>query len=436
MQRLLPFVACLVLAALLAAPFVAQATTSAAGPAPSASPPLSGNAVAPSNPQALIGPVATQIAAITGIAISPLLGTGAYGAYHWWQAKTPAQKAALPWYASPWFWLPALLVAAACAAKDAAGAALPPGLKKPADVLETIENKISGLVAAGAVIPMLVSGLSALLATSAPDAAGTAAAATSAVASHATLAAHGLATLPGVTAAFDGSWLLHMAVLPLGIAAFVVVWMASHAINVLILLSPWGAIDAGLKTARTTLLGAVVLVPAINPWAGLILSLGVIFVAWLVAGWSFRLTVFGTLFSWDFFTLRRLRFYPQPLANRMFSSALLKRVGVPMRSYGRLFNEPENGRIVFAWRPWLVMPLRRVEVRVDNPAVARGLFFSTISNGRDTALILPPRYRGHEEAIAEIYAFEGGVQEAGLLRAWSSLRELFGGSAARTQIGG
>jgi hypothetical protein len=382
--------------------------------------------------------VATQVAALTGIAISPLLGTGVYGAYHWWQAKTPAQKAALPWYASPWFWLPALLVAATCAAKDAAGATLPPGLKKPADVLETIENKVSGLVAAGAVIPMVVSTLSGFLASSAsaPDATGTAAAATSSVASHATLAAHGLATLPGVTAALDGSWLLHIAVMPLGIAAFVAVWMASHAINVLILLSPWGVIDAVLKAARTVLLGAVVLMPAINPWAGLILSLGVIFVAWLVAGWSFRLTVFGTLFSWDFFTLRRLRFRPRPVANRMFSSALLKRIGVPMRSYGRLFNEPENGRIVFAWRPWLVMPLRRVEVRMDNPAVARGLFFSTIASDRDTALILPPRYRGHEGAIAEFYAFEGGVREAGLLRAWSSLRELFGGGAARTQIGG
>ena len=39
------------------------------------------------------------------------------------------------------------------------------------------------------------------------------------------------------------------------IAIFAIVWMASHAINVLILLSPWGAIDAALKSARTARLG-------------------------------------------------------------------------------------------------------------------------------------------------------------------------------------
>ena len=64
-----------------------------------------------------------------------------------------ATRARLPWYAQPKFWLPALLVVAICAAKDALGATLPPGFKKPLDVLETIENKFSGLIAAGAVVP-------------------------------------------------------------------------------------------------------------------------------------------------------------------------------------------------------------------------------------------------------------------------------------------
>ena len=69
------------------------------------------------------------------------------------------------------------------------------------------------------------------------------------------LAGSGLAVLPLGAADFSG--LLSVLTVPLGLAVFLVVWLGSHAINVLILLSPWGAIDAGLKAARTALLGLV-----------------------------------------------------------------------------------------------------------------------------------------------------------------------------------
>ncbi len=101
-------------------------------------------------------PFSGALATVTGIAISPLVGTGAYGAYLWFTVPGDAAetKAAarerLPWFARIKFWLPALLLAAACAANDTLGTVLPPGTKKPLDVLETVENKISGLVAAGA----------------------------------------------------------------------------------------------------------------------------------------------------------------------------------------------------------------------------------------------------------------------------------------------
>src|SRR3954469_10782359 len=108
-------------------------------------------------------PIASAISTITGMAISPLLGTGAYGAYQWLAAKDDAARAKLPWYAHPNFWLPALLIVGICAAKDAFGAALPPGLKKPLDVLETIENKFSGLIAAGAVVPFAIDAMARLL---------------------------------------------------------------------------------------------------------------------------------------------------------------------------------------------------------------------------------------------------------------------------------
>jgi hypothetical protein len=71
----------------------------------------------------------------------------------------------------------------------------------------------------------------------------------------------------------------------------------------------------------------------------------------------------------------------------------------------------------------------------ENLAVGRGLFFSTIIEGEtDTLFLLPPRYRGSEDMIAHSYAMGGGVRDAGLRKAWSVFRELFGGVAGRAQV--
>lgn len=364
-----------------------------------------------------VAAISRTVAVVTGVAISPLLGTGVLGLYENWQAKTPEEKAALPWYAQWSFILPALGVVGVCAAKDSFGSLLPPGFKKPLDVLETIENKASGLVAAGAVVPFTMNSLSKMIAAHEPVGP--------------VVESTGLAFIH--IGAIDGTWLLNLLTVPFGIAVFLVVWMASHAINVLILLSPWGAIDAALKGARTALLGLITITATLDPWISAGLSLVVILIAYLVAGWAFRLTVFGTVFSWEFLTLRKLRFTPSPRENKVFSSTQMTRQGVPMRTYGRLINEPENGRVTFAYRPWLVFPQKTITVALTTPSVGKGLFFSTIRDTERTAFILPPRYRGHEEALARAYNL-GEVEDAGLLKAWGTLRELFGGSAAKAQV--
>lgn len=359
--------------------------------------------------------VSAALASVTGMAISPLLGTGIYGAYLWFDADTPAQRAALPWFAQVTFWLPALLIVGVCAAKDSLAAALPPGFKKPLDVLEAVENKVSGLVAAGAVLPFTMDSLSKVLIAQGPGAPAL---------------PTGFATLP--IGAMDFSWLLTALTLPLALAVFAVVWMASHAINVLILLSPWGAVDTALKAARTGLLALVALSAGLNPWLGALLSLAVIFVSWLVAGWSFRLTIFGTLLSWEFLTFRRLRFRPQiGTGNGVFSGPQLGAQGLPVRTYGRWLNEPENGGWRFAFRPWLVLPERSIRISPQQPAIGRGLFLSTVRDGDETTFTLPPRYRGHEDALVALYQIEGGVQPAGLRRAWCVIRELFAGAPGR-----
>lgn len=404
MKRIAPFV---LLAAFLAA-LVSPLLAATAAPPPKA---------ADSSPA---GGIVTAVTTLTGIAISPLLGTGGYGLYQWYRADTPEKNAALPWFAKPSFFVPALLIVVLCAAKDAFGAMVPPGFKKPLDVLETVENKASGLVAAGAIVPFTMGALSSWILNSGD---------TTAVATR-NFADTGLAMMH--LGAADLSWLLNILTVPFGIAVFAVVWMASHAINVLILLSPWGAIDAVLKAARTAVLGLLTITATLDPKIAAIGSLVVIVIAWFIAGWAFRLTIFGSLFCWDFFTLRKKRFTPQPVTNRLFSGGKLK--GVPIRTYGNLLNQPENGRLVFTYKPWLVLPQRTAEVTLTAPYIAKGLFFSSISDGNYTLFLLPPRYRDHEEEIAKIYKLEGGVKDAGLLKAWSALKELFGGSATKAQI--
>ena len=86
--------------------------------------------------------IARTISLITGVAISPLMGVGAVGAWDYFHAHTPEQKAKLAWFAHPLFWVPALLIVAMCFVKDSAGIVLPPLLKKPFDVAESIEHKI------------------------------------------------------------------------------------------------------------------------------------------------------------------------------------------------------------------------------------------------------------------------------------------------------
>jgi hypothetical protein len=362
---------------------------------------------------------ATQI---TGIAISPLLGVGAVGAYKWFSAHTDQEKAALPWFANPVFWFPCLALVVACAFKDSFGTMIPPGLKKPFDALETAENKLTGLVTAGAVVPELVNSMSKALVTAAPS------------------GAVGDPHLGGLAmihlGAMDFSWLLDIAMVPLAVAIFAVVWLASHTINVLILLSPWGAVDAALKAARTSLLGLLTITAWIDPRAAAVLSLFIIIFAYLIAGWSFRLTVFGMSFCWDFFTRRRTRFQLEANDNKVFTAREVG--GVPVRTYGRLHQEAD-GSLVLRFRPWLVLPPRELKIPREGLVAGRGVFYSEVlgpdlkSGGLKALLLLPPRYLGHEEAVVRLYRLDGTC-DVGLRRAWAWLREALGFGPKKTQV--
>jgi hypothetical protein len=346
--------------------------------------------------------LAESISTITGVAISPLLGASAYGAYKWWKAGTPQARAKLPWFAQPWFWGPALLVVALCFLKDSAGTALPTAVKKPLDVVDTVEHKISGLVATGAFVPFIVMMMD------------------DSSSQTAMLSSMGFATI-------DSSWFGHLLLVPVMMIAFFIVFLASNAINILILLSPFTTVDAALKLFRTAVLGTVVASAWVNPWVGAAWALIIIGLAWLIAGWSFRLSFFGMVYVWEFCTVRSNRFKPDATANKIFLWRKINKV--PARTYGKLTRD-EQGQLVLTYRPWLVFKQRTLVLPEGKYAVGKALCWQSLQlvNGDESQnmVLLPPRYWGHEEEMVKIYNLTD-VREAGLRRAWKWTKELFTG---------
>jgi hypothetical protein len=346
--------------------------------------------------------MAQALSTITGVAISPLLGVSAVGAWHYFRAPA-ARRPNLSWYAQPWFWGTGLTIVLLVFIKDAFGAGLPPGWKRPFDVAELIENKLSALIAAGAFIPLLSTVLDG--------------------GNSASLASFGFA-------AIDMSNVYNIMILPFALAIFFVVFLASHAINILIILSPWGVIDAALKAARTALLSLLTLVSMINPWVGAIFSIAIIIVAWFIAGWSFRLTVFGTIYSWDFLTLRRLRCEVKGVEHRAFTAKQIE--GTPVRSCGKLVKSAA-GEFEFRYRPWLILPRRILKLPNTNLAIGNGFIYPIMvreAEGKETALLsFPPRYCGHEKELAREYAMP--VRDIGVYRgikaAWRWLKDFVSG---------
>lgn len=350
---------------------------------------------------------AETLSQVTGIAISPLLGVGAVGAYRYF--KTPESgRAALSWYAQPWFWGPALLVVGLCALKDALGTAVPTALKKPLDVAEVFENKLSGLIATGAILPMTLDLFR-------------------------TLGLEGQAGMAGAgLAALDANGLLGLLMVPVAFIAYAAVFLVSHAINILILVSPFGTVDAALKSLRTGLLATVAGTSFVDDRLGAAWALVIVLACLPLAGWALRLAIFGHVFAWDYVSLARTR---TRVGGGPLRAFLARRVGhAPRRTYGTVSRDPA-GNMVFTWRPWLVGSPRSVQLPASAHAIGRGLLHSELLETRgedsDDVLNFPPRYNTHEPALAEALGLSE-VRDVGLRAMWAWVRSLFGGRPATT----
>ncbi len=367
---------------------VAQAAQSAAAPAKAAAKPTPGMEIA------------QTITTITGVAISPLLGVSACGAWTYFKTDS-AQRGKLSWYAQPWFWASGLLLVGVVFLKDTGGVVVPTALKKPLDVAEAFENKVSGLVAAGAFVPIVASVFGS-------DAVKEA------------MAGNAMFASLGVSGIFN------VLMVPFAIVAFAVVWLAAHAINMLILISPFATVDAGLKAFRTFLLSTVTITGFANPMVGAAWSLIIIIGSYFLSGWAFRLTVCGTQFIWDYFSFGRTRFRPDPKGNSMFLAREVDKV--PIRTYGTLART-EAGELVFTYRPWLVLAPRTLTLPKATYAVGVGVFHSEIVvvNGEEeTAMFtLPPRYSTHEQTLSDCYGW-GATTDVGIIAGLKAIGRFMG----------
>lgn len=325
--------------------------------------------------------VAAEISALTSVPISPLLGVSALGAWEYLRA-TEATRSNLPWHSHPAVWGIGFSIFIIVIFKDALGAALPPIAKKPLDMMELFESQASGLLAAGVIVPATVPKLAEqILSVRGPQEA-------------IPYAIQSASIIP-----FDlPSISLTLALFPLVLLVFGAVWLTSHAINILILLSPFGLIDAGLKLVKAGLLLAIAIPFLIHPMLGLGVSLLIICISFWLAPIAFRMMVFGTMMSLDV-----LWPWKRSIALERAHSFNFRRVeSVPAWTYGRL-SSASDGTFKFSYRPWLLFQRKEIILVSDAYCLGRGLLLPTLErrNGVDCeshqwSFVFLPRYRGEE----------------------------------------
>lgn len=345
--------------------------------------------------------MAQGITEITGVAISPLLGVSAVGS--WQYFKAPAElRNELPWYCQPWAWGTGFAILALVFLKDTLGAATPGILKKPFDMVELFENKASALVASAAFVPLVAREMSLGL---------------EKVEVPAGMLGHEM------MAAIDPSWFM----VPMALIAFAVVWVCSHAINVLIILSPFSMVDSLLKIGRVAMLLMIGLAYWIAPWLGAAFCALIILIAAWLAPSALRLMILGSRFAGDVLLPWRARKTATPERPHVFT---LGSIGaLPSRTGGRLVSTDDGG-VEFRYRRFCVMREAAVRLPDGERHIEKGLISPAIFSGEEKQLLLLPRYRGREETIVEVLKLKE-ARDHPFSRGWVAAKAWIAGLLAR-----
>ncbi|MCS7025357.1 MAG: hypothetical protein NZV14_11195 [Bryobacteraceae bacterium] len=355
--------------------------------------------------------ISEAVATVTSTAISPLLGVCVLGAWEYFRTEK-TKRQSLPGYASPWFWIPVAVLLVGILCKDTLGG-VAPLLKKPLDAIEVLMLNKASLFLVG--FPVVFHEAAKLMGV---DSLG-----------KFFLAFEPVAYAQSAPSLLERAGNASMGALLVvgGSIILIVVWLVGHAIDVLVLLSPFPVFDLLLKAARTSLFTAVAGITLLDPRLGALLSAFVILICVLLFGWAFRLMVFGAAFSWDLLRTLLLSSFVTPRPAEPIPCFTARRIqGIPKRSFAHIRRGP-TGALELCGRPWLLGFSKTVTLAPDKGyEIGIGLFHPTLletaerSSSPRTVLRFFPRHRKSEEALAQILGVKGvrDVRFGGGLRAF------------------
>ncbi len=341
--------------------------------------------------------------ALTGEAVNPLFGITMLGVYKYITTDA-AYRPYLPAYYRPEVWIPLLIIIALMLFNSTIAEAMP-FLKTPLNALGDVVNKAGAIV----VLPLVVK----MFADTVAGPIGQEIAQASNTLFPAAFAADSLLSAGAVWSILG--WIAGAAV---GTIIYLAVWLTFNMVDVLILLCPFPGVDALLKSFRLAVIGAIMGAREVSPTIAFFLAATIVVISFFMAGWSFRLSIFGWITSTDLLFFRRKSVENEPVS--AFSGELAP---LPMRTLGRL-QRKENGELLFSYRPWLILPRRTLALgSPDKFACGRGLlnpFLVSGSNPDAPWLRLPPRYRGQEQAMAGHFGLPRIVDcgFSGAFRSW------------------
>ena len=339
--------------------------------------------------------IAKEISKTTGVAISPILGISVLGAYTYYTTPV-AERDLVPWHARPAFWAPLLVVLLGILLKDSSKIALPKIILIPLDAVETLlEKNASAALALLAILSSITSRGLEKLQLSGGD-----------MLFSLIPSAHAADSInSAATAGVVELWLLSMLVTLI----FGIVWVVSQSFNFLIMLSPSSWLDLLLTLSKNFVISILLGAYLISPYLGLTAAMFIIIISLFLFARSYRFVIFGTLFSADIVFRRSYR----KRSGKIKAFAGSSVPDTPSLSYGKLAEE--GNQLVFCYRPWLIMPLRKIKTSFscDNCEVGKATLAPVIitptkgAKKYTTLFRLRPLYKSHENLVAEILKLNG-----------------------------
>ncbi len=364
--------------------------------------------------------ISTEISTMVGLAINPLLGMVVVGAFENYKATINSEP--IQWYNSLWFLIPAFLMLVIIIMKDTICEAFPP-LKQFLDGLELVEHKVFAILAFSSRVPFIVDVLNEPLSKSLSSMIKTINPVSSAFA----------ATQESIAVSLNAGMvdivkiIAIIAIVSTCAVIFFIVWLSSGTVETLTFISPIPFTGLFLKLLRLFLLVNFTILTLISPFLGLIASLIIIYISYKIAGWSFRLSVFGIILFYDVVTFKWTRVDIDSEEHiYAFSSKGIEEV--KNRSYGKLICE--KGTLIFNYKPFFIFPKRSIALHegIENIRIAKGLLHPSIIKPKDEEnsyslwFHLRPMYRNHEVDVAEKI---GLLSEVHQLWALSKIKDIW-----------